>query len=126
MQRIFIETCVVIAFLGMASIGASAQSNSTTGSLSTAATSAAGSRDASFCGTVVTLTEANCIGVKSSMLGQPILYEITSATPKPKVGTLIAGTGTTGGVSFCMQGTHLSRVVWKQAVACPLTNSAGK
>jgi hypothetical protein len=69
---------------------------------------------------VVKLTEATCIGVKGSMVGQP-MYEITSANPKPAVGQMITGSGVTGGSSICMQGTHLSDVKWSKAAACPLT-----
>ena len=43
---------------------------------------------ASFCGTVVKLTQRGCVGVKSSMVDQPT-YEVSSATPKPIVGMLI-------------------------------------
>jgi hypothetical protein len=79
--------------------------------------SAAGQK--SFCGRVVALTTAPCIGVNSVMppLG---LYEITSANPKPAVGTMISGTGTPGGVSVCMQGTHLNNVAWHKIQMCPL------
>jgi len=73
---------------------------------------------ASFCGTVVKLTEGGCIGVKSSVIGQPI-YEITPATPKPAVGMLIAGSGTTGGVSVCKQSAHLVGIAWQRVAACP-------
>jgi len=72
---------------------------------------------ASFCGTVVKLTERGCIGVKSTA-GQPT-YEITSATPKPIVGMLIAGSGTAGGASICMQGAHLTNITWQRTQACP-------
>jgi hypothetical protein len=72
---------------------------------------------ASFCGTVVKLTERGCIGVKSAA-GQPT-YEITSATPKPIVGMLIAGSGTAAGASVCMHGAHLSNITWQRAQACP-------
>lgn len=73
----------------------------------------------SFCGRVVALTTTPCIGVNSVMppLG---LYEITSANPKPAVGTMISGTGTPGGVSTCMQGTHLNNVAWHNIHMCPL------
>lgn len=72
---------------------------------------------ASFCGTVVKLTDRGCIGVKS-LAGQPT-YEITSATPKPIVGMLIAGSGTAGGASICMQGAHLTNITWQRTQACP-------
>jgi hypothetical protein len=72
---------------------------------------------ASFCGTVVKLTERGCIGVKSAA-GQPT-YEITSATPKPIVGMLIAGSGTSGGAPICKQGAHLSNITWQRTQACP-------
>ena len=74
-----------------------------------------------FCGIVIKLVETGCIGVNSSM---PIaaLYEITSANLKPTVGWTIAGQGTPGGVSFCMQGTHLNSVTWHKVFnGCPLT-----
>ena len=77
---------------------------------------------ASFCGTVVKLSERGCIGVKPSLVDQPT-YEITSATPKPTIGMLIAGSGTTGGASFCMQGAHLAGITWQRTQACPLAGA---
>jgi len=71
----------------------------------------------SFCGTVVKLTERGCVGVKGAD-GQP-MYDVTAATPKPIVGMLIAGSGTTGGASICMQGAHLSDIAWQRVQACP-------
>jgi len=124
MRRIFMQVCVVSGFVTFGLGGAVAEPNSMTGSAHMAgAPSVAASR--SFCGTVVMLTEAGCIGVKSSMVGQPV-YEITSARPKPPVGSLISGSGTPGGVSFCMQGTHLARVRWTKAAACPLAGGKGR
>jgi hypothetical protein len=74
-----------------------------------------------FCGTVVKLTEGHCIGVKGSMVGAP-LAEITSARPRPTVGKLIAGSGMPGGVSTCMEGTHLTAVTWRKVAVCPLAH----
>jgi hypothetical protein len=110
-----------LAFLGLASVAASAQS----GSMSGPSTMAAPAATANFCGTVIALVEAGCIGVKSSMPGGP-LYEITSANPKPAVGMLIVGSGTPGGVSFCQQGTHLTNVKWQKAAACPLSKAGAQ
>lgn len=124
MQRILRGMCVGTAFLGLTLAAAEAQSNSST-SGSAMASAPAASKNESFCGTVVKLTEANCIGVKSSTITGQRVYEITSANPKPKVGALITGSGTPGGVSMCMEGTHLNDVKWQKAAACPLGHNIG-
>jgi hypothetical protein len=116
MQRKIIYLGAGITFLGLVSAAAFAQSDTSMGAL---AAPAAGMTE-SFCGTVVKLTEGGCIGVKSSMVGGP-LYEISSANPKPALGMLITGSGTTGGVSMCMQGVHLTDVKWHKAAVCGLT-----
>ena len=71
-----------------------------------------------FCGTVVSLVEGGCIGVKPAGASEPA-YQITSAKPKPAVGALIAGSGrVSGGMSFCMQGVALDHVEWKKTDVC--------
>jgi hypothetical protein len=85
-----------------------------------ALTAGAEAKTGGFCGPVVKLTEATCIGVKSTLPGGP-MYEITSANPKPDVGAMIMGSGTiSGGVTTCMEGTHLTDVKWKKVTVCPL------
>jgi hypothetical protein len=111
MRKKIFDVAAGLAFL--ASAGALAQSSLP---VSGSATKMPAST-ASFCGTVVKLTERGCIGVKS-MAGQPT-YEITSATPKPIVGMLIAGSGTTAGASICAQGAHLMNIAWQRTQACP-------
>ncbi len=72
-----------------------------------------------FCGKVVKLVEDHCIGVKSTWLPS-VLYEITSAHPKPGVGAMIQGTGVpSGDPTICLQGKHLVSVTWKPVHVCP-------
>jgi hypothetical protein len=72
-----------------------------------------------FCGKVVALVEAGCIGVNSG----GVTYEITSASPKPAAGTMIAGSGKIGdGATTCMQGVHLNSVTWKETEVCTMGN----
>ncbi len=78
---------------------------------------------ASFCGTVVSGVEAKCLLVKGSMVGAP-LYNISSAHPRPRLGSMITGSGIAGGVSTCMQGVVLTDITWHHAAACPLDSKA--
>ena len=72
-----------------------------------------------YCGKVVALVEAGCIGVNSG--GET--YEITPANPKPGVGTMIAGSGkVSSDVTTCMQGVHLNPVTWKETEVCTMGN----
>jgi hypothetical protein len=76
-----------------------------------------------FCGTVVSLVEDGCIGVKPASASEPT-YQVTSAKPKPKIGALIAGSGrVSGGMSFCMQGVMLENVTWKPVKTCAADDS---
>jgi hypothetical protein len=72
-----------------------------------------------FCGTVVKLVEVGCIGVKPSMVGQPV-YDLSGIGPKPHVGWMVTGAGYTGGMSHCMQGVHLATAMWKKVDVCAL------
>lgn len=116
MKSQIIKWSAGLAFLVLTS-AASAQS-----SMSGPSAPAAG-ETGSFCGPVVNLAEGGCIGVHSTMVGGA-MYEISSASPKPPVGTTVMGSGTTGGVSFCMQGTHLNDVKWHKVAVCPLTKKS--
>lgn len=107
--RLF-TTCDVLVILSLATVPVAAET----------AMAPVGAR-VSFCGTVVKLVEDHCIGVKGSMVGAP-LVEITSARPKPGIGTLIAGSGMPGGVSICMEGTHLTAVRWRKVAVCALAH----
>jgi hypothetical protein len=108
-----------VAFLGLTSAMALAQAES---GRSTPAAPAA-SQHGSFCGVVVKLAEGSCIGVKASAADQP-LYDITSAKPAPTAGQIIAGSGTPGGMSFCMEGIHLTQITWHAVAACPLAKKS--
>ena len=69
----------------------------------------------SFCGKVVPLVEAGCIGI----VGITSTVELTSVKPRPEVGSTIQGTGTIGGdVSKCMQGVHLGAASYSKADYC--------
>jgi len=125
MERMLVGICTAIAFLCIAMVGADGQSNSTTNGAAMTTAPNAGKTE-SFCGTVANLTESGCIGVKSSNISGERLYEITSANPKPTIGTLIAGSGTTGGMTSCMEGIHLNTVKWQRAAACPVANNKTK
>ncbi|HLY04708.1 MAG TPA: hypothetical protein VKR31_03070 [Rhizomicrobium sp.] len=120
MRRTAIVLASGVALLGLISGATLAQSG---GSASPPASAAGPTKNVSFCGTVVKLTEDGCIGVRSSGIEGVRLYEITSASPKPSTGELIIGTGTPGGASMCTEGTHLTDVKWSKAAACPLANN---
>jgi len=78
---------------------------------------AASDQTITFCGPVVTLTEHGCIGVKTG----GTTYELTEASPKPQVGTVIAGSGTArDAMTTCQEGTHLTGVKWQAVGSCPI------
>lgn len=60
-----------------------------------------------FQGCVKPGVEAGCLIVEDG--GK--IYNVTSAKDRLAVGTFASGTGTPGGVSFCMQGTPLEAIV---------------
>ena len=69
----------------------------------------------SFCGKVVPLVEAGCIGI----VNMSDTYELTAVSPKPEIGTTIQGTGIMGGeVTKCMQGVHLKSASWSAVAVC--------
>lgn len=109
----YVLTSACVAFVGLMAVGAVAQSSAPGSSMAPAV------KMASFCGAVVKLTEHDCIGVNSTGPADRGLYEITSAKPKPAVGTMIEGSGTPGGMTICMQGTHLTNVQWHKVAVCP-------
>ncbi|MBL6852619.1 MAG: hypothetical protein ISS15_12090 [Alphaproteobacteria bacterium] len=77
---------------------------------------AASQETVTFCGPVVALTEAGCIGVTTGTAK----FELGEAKPKPEVGTTIAGTGTpSNAMTTCQEGTHLTNIAWKAVPSCP-------
>lgn len=68
-----------------------------------------------FCGPVVNLTEANCIGVESG----GTTYDITGARPKPAVGKTITGSGkVSGAMTICNEAPVLTGVTWQETQVC--------
>lgn len=84
-----------------------------------ASSSATAKNSVSFCGKVVKLTEDHCGGVKNLNLPH-VLYEISSAHPRPSLGWLIRGSGIPShNPNICQQGTHLDYVQWTRVQQCP-------
>jgi hypothetical protein len=77
---------------------------------------AASEEKVAFCGPVVALTEAGCIGVKAD----GTTYELGDASPRPQVGAMIAGSGMPSDkMTTCMEGKHLTAIKWQAVTACP-------
>jgi len=82
-------------------------------------TASANAATVSFCGTVQRVDPHSCLLVNPS---EPIgtAYDITGAKPVPKIGEMIAGTGTSNGTSTCGNATRLTKVKWHGPAICPL------
>lgn len=71
-----------------------------------------------FCG-VVRVRPRNCLIVPGGIVDRAPL-DISSARPRPRPGTLIAGSGFDRGFSHCIRADRrLSQVTWRRVVACP-------
>ena len=76
---------------------------------------------ASFCGNVTRVDPKSCLLVAPSMVGAAT-YDISGASPEPKIGKRIQGSGTLDHKASCGSAIHLTDVKWQRTEFCILEN----
>jgi len=84
-----------------------------------AAAGPADAQNASFCGVV--RVRGHCMLVSGSMGSTGRVFDISTASPRPRRNTTISGSGLVRGISGCVGATgRLGHVTWRRVSVCPL------